>query len=461
MKFLIAIANYGEANIVYLSKLINAYKLMPAEIDITILSEKIKPYQDGVSVKVGLPSKNPMSLPFSHRELFLENLTQYDYFVYSEDDTLVLWKNIQAFLEAEKILKDNEVGGFIRKELGPDGSINISTCHSHFRWILSSVKERSGFLWARYSNPHAAFYILSKEKLKHAISSGRFTINPHEGKFGMLESAATDPYTQCGLEKLICIDKVEDYLIEHLPGKYVGKMGIPIEELKWQLDALRRIYKGELPAYELCNPETELPGFFGSKKLREEPDPMILSLMSNRHGKVLVWGAGDGFFEKGLETSKTKVSVVAFNSVMAESCKRRGLEVAGIVSPDPTLPGSIADVLLIVDVLHLVAEPSLMMRFALDYLKDCGLFIARIPNFQFGGLLRKTLRVWGLRGLFYARASPKYVSITKNILDECRKSKLKDIRVFAPARRLRFVEKIPAGGLRYLVAPYLYIVAKK
>src|ERR1700688_853748 len=114
MKILVAIANYGTQNDRYLHRLLAEYRSMSYEVDIIVLSNLSKDLGPDVEVKVGLPTKDPWSLPFSHKQLFADRRSNYDLFIYSEDDMLVTERNIRAFLAATEILKKNEIAGFLR-----------------------------------------------------------------------------------------------------------------------------------------------------------------------------------------------------------------------------------------------------------------------------------------------------------------------------------------------------------
>jgi hypothetical protein len=103
MKVLVAIANYGTGNRQHLERLIAEYQAMPRQVDIVVLSNVPKALPRGVDVRVGLPARNPWSLPFAHRRLFAERRNDYDLYIYSEDDTLVRASNIDAFLEASRL----------------------------------------------------------------------------------------------------------------------------------------------------------------------------------------------------------------------------------------------------------------------------------------------------------------------------------------------------------------------
>ena len=116
MKILVAIASYGTNNDQYLQQLIDEYSSMPYLVDIVVVSNIPKALGKEVEVVVGLPSKNPWSLPFAHKRIFIARQNHYDLFIYSEDDTLITQQNIEAFLQVTALLNSNEIAGFLRSE---------------------------------------------------------------------------------------------------------------------------------------------------------------------------------------------------------------------------------------------------------------------------------------------------------------------------------------------------------
>src|SRR5947209_4374656 len=116
LKILVVVANYGTGNDQYLYKLLREYRSMPYSLDIVVTSNIQKQFGSDVDVVVGLPTKDPRSLPFAHRRLFADRVGKYDLFIYSEDDTLITRTNIEAFLAATAVLPAREVPGFLRVE---------------------------------------------------------------------------------------------------------------------------------------------------------------------------------------------------------------------------------------------------------------------------------------------------------------------------------------------------------
>ncbi|UZE48036.1 hypothetical protein ONR75_24775 [Rhodopseudomonas sp. P2A-2r] len=142
IRMLVAVASYGTGNDQYLQKLISTYRSMTIDVDIVVLSNVSKNAGDGVRCLVGLPTKNPWSLPFGHKKLFAENVDRYDLFLYSEDDILVTERNIRAFLEVSQALPPDEIPGFLRIEQDADGHVNYPDWQGYFHWDCASVRSR-------------------------------------------------------------------------------------------------------------------------------------------------------------------------------------------------------------------------------------------------------------------------------------------------------------------------------
>lgn len=390
MKVLAAIANHGSGNRVFLDQLLGAHRKSSFETRVVVLSNLEKDVGDDIDVRVGVPSRNPWSLPFAHRQLFREELEEHDLFIYSEDDTLLKERHVAAFQWADSVLQKNEIAGFLRIERDPDGNEFYSTCHSFFRWIPSSVRERGGVLWARYSNEHSACFVATREQIQAGINSGGFGLEPHEGRYDMLCAAATDIYANCGFERLICLDRIDDFSLEHLPNKYIGKMGLAKSDVLIQIEALRQVYSGTLPGYELLDPETKLPGSVGSKFYDERPDAR-LSAMVGSAASVLSWGCGTGTLEEPLVHSGVKVVGVPMDAVIGSIAQRRGLEM--VYGPESTaleqLNGAAFEAVILSDILHLVDDKASLLSGLYNILGEGGRLACRVPNFFDLGMLRR------------------------------------------------------------------------
>ena len=192
LKMLVAIASFGEKNLDCLKRIIERYRAMALDVDVVVTAEAPKSVDLGVEVVAGTPTKNPHSLPFAHKKLFADNMDRYDLFVYTEDDIDVSEANIRAFVRLSKVLEPTEIAGFVRYEIGRDGTRSLPDVHGRFHWRPESVRRRAGYVIAEFTNEHAGFYILTKEQLRGAVASGAFLSRPYEGRYEMLESAATD-----------------------------------------------------------------------------------------------------------------------------------------------------------------------------------------------------------------------------------------------------------------------------
>lgn len=459
VKVLVAIANHGSGNREYLQQLLSTYNRMPFDTHVVVLSNKPKDLGPKAEVVVGVPSSNPWSLPFAHRPLFKRLVDDYDYFIYSEDDTLMPEKVLSNVMKSEAELGPAEIAGFMRTETGPGGEMFYSTAHSFFRWLPGSVRERGGRLWARYSNEHAACFVASRRQLKLAIESGGFGDEPHEGRHDMLCAAATDIYTQCGLERLVCIDDLPDFSLKHLPNKYIGRMGLPSAEMLWQLEALRRVHAGELGADELLDPETKLPGCYGSKSCRERPDPMLVEMVGREKRRVLVWCSGDGVAEADLAHRGHEVTVQPSDAVLGACCERRGLRVLPPVLAALAEEKGQHDVALIRDALHLVSDPAATLREVSAGLVSGGRVIVRVPNLNNLSTLRRRVQNPRFR-MKWNRESIGAIPFTPASLKRAMcEAGLLDITVQAvvPPQRKKYLYAT-AGAARFQLSPHLYAV---
>src|SRR5437879_6487444 len=72
LRLLVAIASYGEKNLKFLKQMISTYRRMPFDVDVVVLCESPKNLGNEAEVVVGLPSRNPWSLPFAHKAIFAQ-----------------------------------------------------------------------------------------------------------------------------------------------------------------------------------------------------------------------------------------------------------------------------------------------------------------------------------------------------------------------------------------------------
>jgi len=468
MKILVAIANYGSKNQAYLERLIDEYKSMSYGIDIVVLSDTPKALGADIKVKVGLPTKNPWSLPFGHKELFAERIDEYDLFIYSEDDTLVKQENIDAFLKVTKVLPKNEIAGFFRYEENSTGKVrclSMPDIHAYYHWLPNSVKSLGEYTFASFSNKHSACYILTQEQLKKAIASGNYLVGPHEGRYDLLCTAATDPYTQCGFRKMICISHIGDFLLHHLPNQYIGRMGLELSEMQAQINALLAINGNKKAQVELFPTRTMLSISTWDKLYYEQCRDDILAVVPHNSKNVLSVGCGWGATEVKLVQRGVRVVGIPLDSVIAESAKSRGIEVLppNFERAKESLTNEKFDCILLTDVLQHLRNPGEILTEYAKQLDEQGYVIITVPNFNY------IKHFYGIAtngkafkdGKIFDKTQIHFTTL-KIVAGWLNQSELKIVEVkYRINDRFRRLARISFGLLNGYLAPEILFVTKK
>jgi hypothetical protein len=316
MRVLVAIANYGLKNVEYARQVIREYRSMPFDVEIYVLSEAQKQYGTDAKVLVGLPSRDPWTLPFGHKALFAANVDRYDLFVYAEDDTLIRTENILAFLKASEALGEELIPGFVRYELYPDGRKNYPDVYSHYHWIPGSVAKIGDYVFARFSNDHAACYMVTHRQLRKAIASGGFLVSPHSGRYDLICSAGTDPYTQCGFRRVVCFSHLREFEVHHLSNVYVNRVGLNDDRYRLQTEALMEILDHTRSPDELLPTEKPIPTSMWDKSYYEPCRYDLEQLIPAKAREVLSVGCGWGATEAWIEQSGRRVTAIPLDSVI-------------------------------------------------------------------------------------------------------------------------------------------------
>jgi 2-polyprenyl-3-methyl-5-hydroxy-6-metoxy-1,4-benzoquinol methylase len=382
-KLLVVIANFGRRNDEYLARVLSEYRSMPYQTDIVVLTNVEKQLGPDVEVRVGLPARNPMSLPFGHKRVFGERQDAYDLYIYTEDDMLVTYENIKALLRISEPLPKDELLGFFQKEVYPDGTLYFPAVHGHFHWLPESVKTIGPYTYAHYTNEHSACYLLTREQLQRAITSGGLLVPPHEGKYTLLETATTDPYTQCGFRKVLCISHFDELIVAHLPNKYLGSpLGQNEREFRMQIEVLRQHGNNGARLKRLLEPETRVPRRKWSKDYYEPVREDMLRLLPDDVRNVLSIGCGWGATEGALVQRGVRVVGVPLDSVIAACAKSRGVETTAsdFDSAVAQLSGERFDGILMSGIVHLMQNPQKVLSIAAFLLREGGLLIASFPN---------------------------------------------------------------------------------
>jgi 2-polyprenyl-3-methyl-5-hydroxy-6-metoxy-1,4-benzoquinol methylase len=383
MKILIAIASYGEKNDDYLNTLLQSLREIPYEKDIIVQSNIEKNLGDDIQCLVGLPNADPRSLVFAHRQLFIDNLNNYDLFLYTENDILITQQNIEAFLDISKMLPENQVLGFVRYEVNQKNEILLTDIHYNYHWIAKSVQYIQSKIFTQFNNKHSACYLLTQSQLSTAIKSGNYDNFPRiSGAGGILEAASADPFIDCGLEKVICLSDIEHFLVQHLPNNYIDKWGLNMKQLKPQIEAMKKIVNGELVNTSLLADQTKLliRGF--DKKYLNNCDQDVLKKIGSGHRKILSVGCGDGSTEAKLVKMGHDVTAIPLDSIIATLAKEQGIEV---ITPDMErslndLSSRKFDYILFLETLHYITETEIFLQKFLDILEKNGIIIATFMN---------------------------------------------------------------------------------
>lgn len=365
LRTLVVIAHYGDSHRHYVLDLVQRYRSMPRlAVDVVVIAEKEKDCGEGVEVRVGLPAKNPWSLPFAHQQVFAERANDYDLFVYTEDDIGVTAATIDAFLAATPHLADDEIAGFLRYEIDAEGVVRLNEPWSHYRWYPGSVRRRGPYLVAEFSNEHAGFYVVTRAQLQKALASGGLSQGPRIGRYHLPETAATDVYTSCGFRKVHCVSHVQDFLIHHMPHKYLAILDVTLDEFRRQVAVLERILAGEHPATELCAVESPHWPMRWPKSYFEAPLPELLAAVPQDARRVLSIGAGFGKLERALQQRGHAVTALPLDSVTGGVLAQDGVEVVygELRELLRTLPPRSFDAVVSTNLLHLQPDAEALVQ---------------------------------------------------------------------------------------------------
>lgn len=392
-RVLVAIASYGSSNDCHLERIVSEYRSMAFAVDIVVLSNIDKRATLGTDCIVGLPTRDPWSLPFAHKKLFAERSDQYDLFIYSEDDILITERSLRAWLNVTSLLPQNEIAGFMRVEFGRDGRRNYPDIHAHFHWDPSSVRRRGDYVLAHFTNEHAACFVLSREQLRVALRSGGFDVAPHQSKYDLACTAATDPYTQCGLTKLVPISHLKEFTVHHLSDRYVGRMGASEEELGRQKDVLLQLAEGAGASHSLLPTETRLWRARFSKDYHEPATEEIISLVPESARSVLSIGCASGDTERRLRAQGVRVAAIPLDPVIAAGPAADGIE---MMSAETDWAGpnhrEAFDCVLCLNLLHLAPDPQELLRQLRWFMHDKSIAVIQMPNMKSPRAIRTYLK---------------------------------------------------------------------
>jgi 2-polyprenyl-3-methyl-5-hydroxy-6-metoxy-1,4-benzoquinol methylase len=466
-RILVVIANYGTKNLKYLQVLLAEYRRMPFQVDIIILSNEPKQFGPDVEVRVGLPTKNPWSLPFAYKPLLAERSQDYDLFIYTEDDVLITERNIRAFLRATEVLPEDYIAGFIRYEVADAGKRYYSTVHGSYHWEVQSVIRRGEFTFAHFTNDHSGCLMVTKQQLGRALASGGFLRGFRRGRYGYPETAATDLYTQCGFKKVIGISHLEDFCLAHLPNVYVGKLGVGAEVVEGEIVHLMSLNGGGEILGPLFQTETRLPATCWDKQFYEAPRLDVLAEVPGGGRTVLSVGCGWGATEQKLRERGVTVVGIPLDCVVAVSARARGIETVlpSLDAARQQMAGRRFDCIIFGDCLHRFKEPVAVLRDYLSLLEPRGCVVVSAPNFNYLRVLRDRLsgRV-KLRRLSFEETFTRYglhLTTLRRVKRWLRQSGLNPVEARREVpERYRWADRLSFGLARGMLVENLVVVGK-
>ena len=383
MKLLVVMASFGTSQDRYLEPVVKNYRQMKYEVDVVIVSNVAKAVPEGVELVVGMPTKDPWSLPFAHKKVMAERANDYDLFIYSECDTMVFEKNIDAFLRVSEALPETEIPGFLLYENSPLGVRRYAGAHTRFHWDPASVCTRGAYTFAYFTNEHAACYLITQKQLQQAIASGNFLVAPYRGTYDLACTASTDPYTRCGYRKLICISHLEDFVIHHTPDKYTPASFTEHEqEFEKQIKALLAMGRNGTKGESLLPTETRLWEAKHSKEYYEEVREEVVREIPESVRSVLSLGSGTGKAEEWLVNKGMRVTAVPLDPVIGVCMEGTGIEIVNgdLRGVREKLAGRKFDCLYLSNVLHLMENPAGMLKEFVELLNPGGCVMVVTPN---------------------------------------------------------------------------------
>lgn len=438
---------------------------MPFDVHPVVLTNVQKDLGSHVEVVLETPRGDPWTFAFAHKKILAERVDKYDLFIYSEDDTLIIARNIDSFLACSEVLPSNQIAGFLRSEEGADNTKYLSTISSYYHWEPSSVVSRGPYTFAFFTNEHSACYMLTRDQLTRAISSGGYLVRPHQEKYDLLVSAATDPYTQCGFKKMVCISQLKDFLLPHLPNRYVGQLGLEETEAFRQVEALMAIGKNERKPFTLLDRSSYLENPRWSKSYYESVRSDLMEAVPAKSSHILSYGCGWGALEEELIRRGARVTALPLDSVIAATTEAKGIPtVYGNADEVFDQPSSGKfDCILVSNLLHLYAEPGILLRKLSAFLVSGGSVVALVPNLNYLPVLaRRIARRPGFKELGHFDRSGVSLSSLWSVQRWFEQGGLKiDLWTSVAAPRFKKFEKLPIGTLRSFLAEEFVVRAVK
>jgi len=114
---------------------------------------------------------DPLYLPHVHRKHWEEHETEYDFFIFIEDDILFSLESFNVYVERRNSLQEKGwVFGWVRVETwGVDNNTLVAIDNLESRVNFTVFETPDGNLWAQPFMPYTAQYVLDREELRRVI----------------------------------------------------------------------------------------------------------------------------------------------------------------------------------------------------------------------------------------------------------------------------------------------------
>lgn len=196
---------------------------------------------------------HPYLLTWIHRQVFTELYAQdasITHFLYLEDDTLVLPRNVAYWLRGRELLrKTRQYPSFVRYELrrGDGRAYVVDQAESQCMRALPYLTVSEEYAFINLPNPYQGMYLLDRELMGEFLRSP--AVNPDYGVWNIREKAA---------QGLTFVAVPKGFYSRNLTG-YLRKQGLPdpdclVRHLPANYTHSPQYVAGKVPVEALCLP---------------------------------------------------------------------------------------------------------------------------------------------------------------------------------------------------------------
>ena len=197
-------------------------------------------------------------LGWQHRDWFIENRYNYDYFIWGENDVLISQNTFETWSKLDKNLpEERDILGLILWEVKNGIGYGINQSSRWFNPEIQDLIQYNEDIFIHFTNPQTACYLICKDKFNILLDEDLYTpttINPREdfkdgrnkwsekypkvgfptnhpsGYIRSQPSCASEIYSKGRYRKLVSLKHYKDLLAHHLSGDYTnGKNGFTVE----------------------------------------------------------------------------------------------------------------------------------------------------------------------------------------------------------------------------------------